>query len=308
MKMRLVPSENLDFPLHVMANGLHIWHPPTPLATPSLDFTSIQKLVRAVLGSSRVTLSQVERLDGRLHRLFLLRLHDGRVFVLKCPPSYGTRVLRHEQQSLETEAQVLDLITSNPVLPVPYSIRCEGDICSFSTPYLLRSYIPGTRLSDISPYLSAAERAQIDRSIGYYLRIVSSHKSDTFGLADRVFGNDGAPTWREAFFFLLESALRDAEDLLINLPYDNIRAHCAQHAHLLDVVCVPQLVSMTAGTPRTVLIDPSSHQVTGILGWRDVIFGDPMLSQAFADASPAFWDGFGTCPARSSDECIRNLL
>jgi hypothetical protein len=237
-----------------------------------------------------------------------LRLHDGRIFVLKIPPANTVRLLSHERQELMMEAQILDLISTDAQVPAPRNIRCELQAQTLETPYLLRSYNPGTLLSKISPYLSSAEWAHINYSVGYYLHRITCISLNSFGPASKVLNGAGASTWREAFLSLLESALRDAEDLLISLPYDSIRRHSGLFCPLLDSIVLAQLVPMEAGLPDTILIDEQTRQVSGLLGFGYVIFGDPMLATVFSDASGAFWEGFGSCPARAGPELVRQLL
>lgn len=304
--MHIPPLDRASYPVVTMSNGASVR--PSRSQTASPEFVNIQKIVRSALGSLRVSVAQIERLSARLHRVYLLRLHDGRQLVLKLPPLGATRLLSHEKYSLQQESQILDLLAAGLRTPAPRIVQCDPTAHSFGSPYLLRTYATGTSLSSLSTHLSTREWVHFDRSIGRCLREVTSITAGQFGPAIKVQQRCGSSSWREAFLSLLETSLRDAEDYLISLPYDNIRNHGLRHGHLLNPVTVPQLVPMEAGLPHNVLVDEHSRQVTGLLGLGDVVFGDPLLGTVFANASEAFWDGYGMCPSRAGAERIRQLL
>lgn len=137
---------------------------------------------------------------------------------------------------------------------------------------------------------------------------LSTITAPSFGLTHCVFAGTGSSNWREAFLSLLESALRDAEDVLVSIPYDSIRHYVGAHGALLDDIRRPQLVAMDVGNPRNVLVDERSRQVVGLLGLGNVVWGDPVMAGVFAGASDAFWEGFGSCLVKSVDDRVRQLL
>lgn len=72
----------------------------------------------------------------------------------------------------------------------------------------------------------------------------------------------------------------DGEDMLVNLPYVEIRTAVAVHVKALDEIREAKLVILDLGKPENVLMERRSNVVTGILGfgqalWGDVDFGDP---------------------------------
>ena len=276
----------------------------------AVDFTKAQELARTVLPSSSVSLYQLERLPSSIHRLHLLRLTDGKQFVLKCPPGHDTRRLEIERYSLETEAQVLDRVQANaPDVPLPRRIKYDSSANSIiARPYLLRGYIPGTRLSDVIHSIPSSERTRLDRALGEHLRDLSTITAPSFGSARRVSSGHGSRTWAAGFSSLLESILRDGEDILVSIPYESIRYYTAIHSHHLDHVETPRLVALDVGLPSNIIVDGRSKSIVGLLGFDSVVWGDPMMGGAFADASDAFWEGFGMCPARNGPERIRQLL
>ncbi|KAK7540579.1 uncharacterized protein J3D65DRAFT_549781 [Phyllosticta citribraziliensis] len=272
---------------------------PSRSQSPSVDFASIRTLVRDLLPASR-SLQQLERFPARLHTIYLLHLRDGSRLVLKCPPSPRTRVLRCEHFSLANESHALGIFTSITSCPfaVPQILRYEGGSTVIGTPYLLRSHVGGTPLRDLASRLTSTDRDTINRSLGYFLRFQSSLTGPSFGPLVTVNSGRGARSWREAFMLLVESVLRDAEDMLVALPYDMIRSGIQAKISALDHVATPRLVALDAGRPENVIIDQRTKEIAGLVGWGATIWGDPLLAAVFwfndvDNIRGAFWQGLG---------------
>lgn len=275
---------------------------------PSPDFSSIQKVIRNVFRSSKITVQQAERLQGRLHQVFLTRLADGSSLVLKCPPAYNTRLLRHEKHTLESESRTLETLRQYTQLSVPQIIKYEGQSNTLGSAFLMITHIPGRRLSELSPYLSVSERQVVERTLGAYVRGLTSLSATQFGLTHRVFAKKGHSSWREAFLALLEAVLRDGEDMLVTIPYDSIRYYVSRHTTSLDEVKEARLVALDVCEPQNVLLDANTKKVTGLVGFTNVIWGDPLMSGGITNGSEAFFEGFGECPSRTGGVKARQLM
>jgi hypothetical protein len=292
-----------------MSHGHPLIHSPSPTPSNSPEFYAFQKLLRHLYRSPNLSLRNVERQRGHLHRLYTLQRMDGAQITMKCSPSRDTRLLRHEERGLETEAKILHMIRTSTQVPVPQRIACDFSTAnSIGAAYLLRSYIRGTPLADLLPYLSASERAGIDRSLGEHLFALSQLQLNSFGMTHCVASGNGHRTWGEAFGSLLESVLRDCEDMLISLPYEIIRYYAGKHTHHLDAITKPQLIPLDAGGPRSVLVDERTREIAGLLGFSNAAWGDPLLAGVFADASDAFWEGYGGRPVNDYGYGARRLL
>ena len=127
-------------------------------------------------------------------------------------------------------------------------------------------------------------------------------------MTHRVFAKKGSDSWREAFLALLEAALRDSEDILVTMPYDSIRYYVGHHAHFLEEVTEPRLVALHACDPTNVLVDETTKQVTGLVGFSNVIWGDPLMTGGMADGSEAFFEGLGECPIKTGGVKARLLM
>lgn len=265
-------------------------------------------LIRGVFRSSTITVQQAERLRSRIHQVYLTKFADDGTIVLKCLPAGNTRLLRHERHTLNTEVKTLEMLREYTQLPVPRIIKYDEDGGLFGSPFLLMSHIPGRRLSELAPQLAATERNTIDRTLGSYVRSLSSLSATQFGMTHRVFENKGCKSWREAFLALLEGTLRDGEDMLVTVPYDSIRYYIARHAHVLEEVTEPRLVDLDVCRLDNILIDEHTKRVTGLVGFSNVIWGDPLLSGGIASGSDAFFEGFGECPVRTGGVKTRMLM
>jgi hypothetical protein len=308
--MEVLPPDIALFTMSTMDQAARSVFQPSSSSSPnSPEFYSFQKLLRDAYQTSTISLQRVERLRGHLHRMYTLRSSENTVYTLKCAPARTTLLLRHENRSLEIESRVLDLIKSNTRIPVPK--RLSFDVLtsnSIGAPYLLRSWIPGTSLIELLPYLSITERSSIDRTLGSHLAALTQLSRSSFGLVNRVHAGTGHQTWGEAFLSLLESVLRDGEDMLVSLPYDAIRFHVNLHKAFLNEITAPSLVALEAGDPRNVFINDRTKRIVGHLGFSMAVWGDPMLAGVFWGASDAFWEGYGGRPSTTRGSQIRGLL
>jgi aminoglycoside phosphotransferase (APT) family kinase protein len=312
--MHLPPLDVAVYPINTMSRGTYTSRLARPSSTTSSassnsctsatsrtsctspDFSSIQRVIRSVFRSSKITVQQAERLQGWLHQVYLTKLADGNFLILKCSPSSHVRLLRHEKHSLETERTTLETLHEYTQLPVPQVLKHDSQGGTLGSPYLMMSHLPGQRLSDLAPTLTALERRTIDRTLGACVGALTALTATQFGMTHRVFSKKGCSTWKEAFLALLEAILRDGEDMLVTIPYDSIRYYIGQRAHFLDEATQPRLVALTVCDAQNVLLNPATKQVTGLVGFSNVIWGDPLMSGGVAGASEAFFEGLGERP------------
>ncbi|KAK0610494.1 hypothetical protein B0T17DRAFT_544728 [Bombardia bombarda] len=106
-------------------------------------------------------------------------------------------------------------------------------------------------------------------------------------------GNGGTASWSMAFHSMLESILRDGEDMAVMVAYGTIRRHFRRLRHLLDEVTVPRVVVVDAAEGGNVLVDfdPESGEeglvrISGLRDWSYCVFGDPLLASVFSDEPP----------------------
>ncbi|TGO29570.1 hypothetical protein BPAE_0013g00210 [Botrytis paeoniae] len=280
-----------------------------------------------------------ELLSTQLPRLYTLNMSNDNKLLLSFAPSLAVRLLRHEttlQYSeatlvhfLDTSCQKSKGVNTNGMEDVEHdlaSIKLEGVIPKMlkhssnnremALPYTIFEPTAGKTLSALSVYLSLPDRRLIDKQVGSLTRSLASLTSPngTFGTAARVLPDpfkqsppsaplgSGSPTWSEAFNTLLESILRDGEDMAVLLPYDVVRSHYQRLSWRMDAVKLPRLVLLDLGE-RNVMIENgikegSSHipteslKLTGLRNWSQGVFGDPLLSNVFENPSEGFMEGW----------------
>ncbi|KAF7545647.1 hypothetical protein G7Z17_g9016 [Cylindrodendrum hubeiense] len=155
---------------------------------------------------------------------------------------------------------------------LPVLVRHESVGGGLAVEYNLSRPPRGVAISSLSRPLTRRERRIVDFQTGHLLRRISTQSSPTrrFGLvadvlsvpsscqARRLEGGlhttRGAESWSVAFHALLESILRDGEDLAIMLSYSAIRRHFDRFEHLLFAVTEPRLVVLDAGEDTNTLV------------------------------------------------------
>ncbi|KAF7912407.1 uncharacterized protein EAF01_001428 [Botrytis porri] len=285
-------------------------------------------------------LGSVEELPStQLPRLYTLNMSNDNKLLLSFAPSLAVRLLRHEttlQYSeatlvhfLETSSRKSKGVNTNGVEDVehnlafikledviPKMLKHSSNNREMALPYTIFEPTAGRTLSALSVYLSLPDRRLIDKQVGSLTRSLASLTSPNgkFGTAARVLPDSfkqsppaaplgsGSPTWSEAFNTLLESILRDGEDMAVLLPYDVVRSHYQRLSWRMDSVKLPRLVLLDLGE-RNVMIengikDGSSHipteslKLTGLRNWSQGVFGDPLLSNVFENPSEGFMEGW----------------
>ncbi|KAI9834215.1 MAG: hypothetical protein M1819_003053 [Sarea resinae] len=304
------------------------------------SIATLESLIHQALpsaSSNNLTIVRVEDLQGTVNSLFLLRLSDGSAVVLKMAPqqqqqqqqqrqqhSSSTRLLRHEHRCLETEARILSLLSnattpittdnnnnSNTRIRVPDLLSFEARCGLLRAPYMLTTFTPGTSLRVLEPQLTEVETKRIYRTLGTLTKTLSrQYTAAAFGQPALVQSGHGSRSWRGAFCSLLESVLRDAEDMLVSLPYEQIREQVDRVAGLLEGVVQARLVALNLADSGNVLLSPTTKQITGLSGFGNAIWGDVLMAEAFVDAgmSGPFLEGLGAPRVRIGAERMRVLL
>lgn len=223
------------------------------------------------------------------------------------------------------------------------------------SPYILTGPFHGHLLSEISPQLSQTPSERIQQRVGFFYRNLTtsfSHPSSSSSTQQqpqtKPFGPLYPPssasflksftTWSQFYTTLLETLLLDAEDALINLPYAFIRETVRRNRNSLDRITRPKLVFLEGLIDeRNILVrrrrlESSSGagererresgdewEISGILDWSGVIWGDEWMSDGFYShfskgrSMGGFLEGFlggkgRQNQRRSGEEVVRQYL
>ena len=314
--MHLPPLERIDVTFVSMGSATYLTSRPLTPKPSAVNLDDLQKLVQRALPRNRLRIAQVEPISGKhLNRLFKVRLLDGSSLLLKSRPPLSIRLLRHEHNQLECDARLLQVVSAITSVPVPKVLHLDGEasipVLGSASGALLMSYVDGLSLAAASTSLKASARSCIDRIIGAHIRSLTTVRGTTFGPASAVLEEAASGTfasWKAFFLSMMEAALRDAEDLLVSIPYSDIRALLRSHSWSLDETQFPHLVPIEAGLPANVLIDKRGETVVAMLGLGNAVFGDPLLASIFNNPSEAFWEGLGWRRSYTKSENIRMAL
>ncbi|KAG0126934.1 hypothetical protein HOY82DRAFT_93775 [Tuber indicum] len=239
--------------------------------------------------------------------------------VLKISPSPETRVLRYERSILESEADILRLLAllgerkggelANVTIPEVLSYDDTGNI--IDSPYILLSYIPGTRFASERGRMSSEQVERVERGMGRYLRSLADATSRPdgtgggFGRATR--SAKRYPLWRDAFTALVEAVLSDGEEMLVLLPYQEIRLQVRLWSSALDEVVGPSLAVLDFDD-GAVLLAPGSLEMVGAVDFERAGWYDPLLCAACLRPSRAFVEGYGAEALEAGGAKARRLL
>ncbi|KAI0441813.1 hypothetical protein F4803DRAFT_562786 [Xylaria telfairii] len=235
---------------------------------------------------------------------------------------------------------------------LPALIKHSSNSSETGPAYSLWELTPGDPISSLEEPLTRVERRSINFQKGRLMRRIANVASPNgrFGPPVTVLGQpptlektqpttrdtkldfDGADSWRTTFHLLLESILRDGEDLAVTMSYELVRATFQKFGHLLDAVMTPRLVVYDVDEDDVVLVSrpkrttklrkqeetespklspkvkiehdalsgedlvdedsSSAIRVTGLRDWSNCIFGDPLFATVFSHPSPEFEHGF----------------
>lgn len=215
----------------------------------------------------------VEKLPGHLHSIHVIHfVNDTRLVVKSSPPS-RIPLLRHESAQLSTEAAVLKLLAQSS-LPTAELLRYELVEADVGPSFLLTVHLSGISYAAIRHDLTRSERVEIEGEIDSFRDVITQHQSPTFGSVDRSTGGRSFETWEEAFTAMMEDVLMDGEDLLVALPFTDIRQLVRRMGPLFRDVGPARLVVRGLGQEQNVMIDRQSKKVTGIVDLGSAFWGD----------------------------------
>ena len=248
-------------------------------------FSSLMSSSRQSPVSSTLTLSNfsvrhlegsfqnIERIPGHLHPVHVVCFSDEIRVVVKSSPPPWTPLLRHEGAQLATEAVALGVLAQSS-LPIPPLVRYEPLDPHAGSSFLLTGYLSGISYASIRQDLTVVERAGIERQIRSLSDVITQYTSPTFGSLKGVTGGRRFETWDEAFIAMVEDVLMDGEDMLVALPFTEIRHLMKRTRWLFQEVQEARLVVRGLGEAQNVLVDRQTHEVIGLMDLGLTFWGD----------------------------------
>ncbi len=284
----------------------------TPAVTSSstssaLDVPTIDRHVRQVLHTD-AALRRIEIFlrPTSLNVSYLLTLSDGTQATLKLPPPPHIPTLRHEQRSLEASVLLYQMLENHREIPVPPMRSYDLSPNTLQQPFILSSHISGPSLRDLAPRLPPTDYEIMTHNLNRILTTIGHFTSNYFGTLPQVSAGQGSSTWKCAFSGLVETVLRDAEDMVIAIPYEQIRDHVSRLGPFLHEVQEPKLVLLMSDPLASLIVDEERMDVKGFVLDCPALWGDPLLARVFDDVSETFHDRYSQTMGEGEE--VRTLL
>ena len=281
----------------------------TSLSKTLITASQAQTLVTAAFGAAATIHTFTELTDGFFNAAYAITLADGLQTVLKIAPPPTVRVLRYERNLAAAEVAALRLVKQQTTVPVPTVYAYDDTGQQLPSPYFFMSFVPGTPYHHLRPALALTTQAQIDHTIGHYLRQMNDLTGPAFGY--------GTPdgwrelSWKTTFLTMLHDVLTDGEEagVVLPRPYPVLRQQLEQLAPALDEVTTPHFVHWDLWDGN-VLVDPATHEITGLIDFERALWGDPLMEAQFRtwQAGSAVDQGYGHSLLTTASAQQRRLL
>ncbi|GIH18393.1 phosphotransferase family protein [Rugosimonospora africana] len=274
-------------------------------------------MVRRGFGAGTGVIECAELTDGSYNAAYRVRLTDGTPLVLKVAPPPEFTLLTHEVDLMRTEVHFYERAAAAGV-PVPRVAFADLSRETFDRDYVFLELLTTTDLYSSREHVSTVDMQPVRREIGAAVARLHTVTGQAYGYPLRESAT-WQPTWRDAFFAMIDDILADASRLHTELPEapGAIATRLGRHADALDAVTRPALVHFDLWDGN-VFIHPTPHgwRLTGLIDGERALYGDPwaeFVSLAlFRDVSevPELLEGYTSVtgePAEITEE-IRTRL
>jgi len=234
---------------------------------------------------------------------FSIYLSDETSYILKVSPPPASLNPIYAPNTLSIEHSLVQLFAKHDDIPHCQAHAIDTTLAVIPYHYLLLSHPKGVSLAHAkqSGKLTDRQSLLLDLRIGSHLKKVhDTFQNDWFGLPSQE--KEELYNWQEAFTWLLESLLHEAQEDGENIPYEELRKYLSRAIgfFLFDDCEVPSLVSFL-GNDESIIVDfdPSSPseedeiQITSLVPLSHALWGDPLLETLFLEPSRAFLEGYG---------------
>jgi aminoglycoside phosphotransferase (APT) family kinase protein len=258
-----------------------------------------------------------ELTDGSYNAAYRVRLTNGAQLVLKVAPPPEFTLLTHEVDLMRTEVHFYERAAAAGV-PVPRVAFADLTRGTFGRDYVFLELLTTTDLHSGRAQMSTVDIAPVRRELGAAVARLHTVTGDAYGYPLRASAT-WQPTWRDAFFAMVDDILADAGRLHTELPAPPgvIAARLGRHADALDAVTRPALVHFDLWDGN-VFVHPTRHgwALTGLIDGERAMYADPWAEfvslTLFGDLSdaPEILEGYASAtgePAELTEE-IRTRL
>jgi aminoglycoside phosphotransferase (APT) family kinase protein len=275
----------------------------------ALSAETAQSIVAQHFGSQRKVAAFEELREGYFNAAARLELDDGFQCVLKAAPLENVKGLRYEKDIMKAEVESMRLVRERTGVPVPEIFVYDTSRSLLPSDFFIMKLLPGSPLHKIRQQIPPEQQAEIERSLGRMAYEMNQITNGVFGYWAQP--QQPGTTWRATFLQMVDWVIADgkAMDVQLPIPYDDLYALMERHFDALDDVTTPQLVHWDIWDGN-VFVDPQTCQVTGLIDFERVMWGDPLLESFFGDRSPNshYAEGYGDGVLSTRRQVQRRML
>jgi len=251
-------------------------------------------LVEQAFGSSTSIHDVNELTDGWFNTAYAIVLQPGGgQTVLKVGPPADAEILAYEKGILKAEVEVMQLMATDPDIPVPQIQFADWSRSLLPNDYYFMEFVPGSPWNKVRGQWTEQDNYEIGRQLGHINQRINRFENASFGY---YASGPRFDRWPNAFRFMLEQLLEDGAQYQIDLPlsasgfidrYDRFASHFAD-------VTRPKLVAwdLWDGNVFVDIVD-GKPTIRGIVDLERALWGDPLLEHYFGrDDNQAFLEGY----------------
>ena len=255
---------------------------------------TLKRMAEKCLGKPVWDFHAQELGGGMCNAVYLIQA-DRQKYVIKIAPQAEPGVLmRHEENSLLNEANMLHLLNERLDIPAPRLIHLDTtrEICGAD--YFMMSFVEGIPLSSMNPKPTDNEISRIKRDVGVICRKISSIHGNKFGIP--ALQSTHRDNNADFILLLVEMLLKDAADANITIPgitHTGLLALIGENRSVLNDNVFPRYIHTDTWDGNLMIKD---NKLTGLIDYAAVFCGDELMHHDFHDfgeLNPAFTSGYG---------------
>ncbi len=274
-----------------------------------LNIEIAQSIVAHHFGSQRKVAEFEELHEGFFNAAARLTLDDGLHCVLKAAPKDDVKGLRYEKDIMKAEVESMRLVKARTGVPVPNILAYDTSRRLLPSDFFMMTMLPGCPLHKIRKEIPSEQQAEIERNLGRMAYEMSQITGEAFGYWSQP--QQPGATWRATFLEMVDGVIQDGKDkdVKLPLPYEDLYALMERHFDALDEVITPRLVHWDIWDGN-VFVDPQTCQITGLIDFERVLWGDPLMEAFFGSRDPNshYAAGFGQGALATRAQVQRRML
>lgn len=253
----------------------------------------LKKMTEKALGKKISHFTAKELAGGLCNAVYLLEAEQQK-FVIKIAPAPEVKIMRHEKNILNTEANMLKLLEEKTTVRAPRLLAYDESCTLCNSPYMIMTFMEGTSLATMNPRPEEQSIGQMRRDIGRFCLEMSKLKAKQFGIPAMP------ETYREEncdfVLLLFQMLLQDAKEKGIEIPAvtgEELLSMIESQRQILNEAKEPCYVHTDTWDGNLMVKD---NTLVGLVDFAAILYGDPLMNHDFHDFSEEprkeFLEGF----------------